>query len=468
MQKALLFKILIVMGLMLVIGVPLAMIQSTISERMAFRDEAVRSIAADSVREQTVIGPLMVIPYTDDYEVEEEVSDGKTKTTKTVKRTLNKRAYVFPNDLHIKGNIDTDHRYRGIHKVLIYSGQYAVSGDFILPKGADLERENPTSRIALGKPFIALSIDDVRGIRNIPKINWDGNQIEFEQGSGLTAFQNGLHATLGATELKNSTSVKFSFNLGLDGIERLHFSPVAKNNQVTLSSKWPHPQFGGRFLPSPKTRRIDANGFSATWSISALATGAQQQLMLLDQSHNGKSNPADLEKLDRFSVGFIEPINVYSQADRAIKYGLLFVALTFVAFFMFELFKKLPIHPVQYTLVGMALALFFLLLVSLSEHMGFVSAYLIASAGCIVLIGFYLSYVLRNWRRGLGFGLALTLLYGALFGLLRSENNALVMGSILLFSILALIMIATRKVDWYQIGKPGSNTAHVQESAYDY
>ncbi len=460
MQKTLLFKILIISGLMLVIGIPLMMIQSTIWERMSFRDEAVRSIAADSVREQTLIGPVLVLPYTDEYEEQEEVSDEKKKKTKIVKRSFNKRALVFPNDLKITGNIETDRRYRGIHKVLVYSGQHAISGDFILPKQDDLPREKSISRLTLGKPFVALAIEDVRGIRNIPKINWDGKLFEFEHGSGLTSFKNGLHATLDMMDLKEPANIKFSFDLGLDGIERQHFAPLAKNNQVTLKSNWPHPQFAGRFLPSPKARSIDEHGFSATWSISALASTTQQQLIRIEQGtgtpDNAQPGAAPSADLDRFSVGFIEPINIYSQADRATKYGLLFVALTFAAFFVFEILKRLPIHPVQYLLVGLALALFFLLLVSLSEQMAFVLAYLVSSSACIVLIGFYLAYVLRNWRRGLGFGAALTLLYGALYGLLRSENNALVMGSILLFGVLAAIMIATRKVDWYQIGKLGN------------
>ncbi len=456
MQRSLLFKILIVGALILIIGLPLTMIQSTISERMAFHDQAVHSIASDSVREQTIIGPVLVIPYTDEYQ-EEQLVNAEPKATKMVKRTVSKRVLVFPNELQVKGAIDTDHRYRGIHKVLVYSGQHAVSGDFMLPGIDSLAREKSDSLLTIGKPFIALSIDDVRGIRNIPTLTWDGQQTEFEQGAELIAFKSGLHAPVDVKELKNPGPVNFSFDLGLDGIERLHFVPVAKNNQVTLASKWPHPQFGGRFLPSPKARTIDANGFSATWNISSLATNAQHQLARLEQSgllaDNSAASTVPLEKLDYFSVGFIEPVNIYSQADRAIKYGLLFVALTFAAFFLFEMLKQLPIHPVQYMLVGLALALFFLLLVSLSEHLQFVQAYLLASCACILLIGFYLAYALRNWKRGLGFGVALTVLYGVLFGLLRSENNALVMGSILLFGVLSAIMIATRKVDWYQIGK---------------
>ncbi len=457
MQKALLYKALIVGALILLIGLPLAMIQSTISERMHYHAEAVNSIAADSVREQTVMGPLLVIPYTDEYE-EEQAAETEPAKTRLVKRTVSRQRLVFPNDLQVKGSVDTDQRYRGIHKVLVYSGQHALTGDFILPTLDSLERGKPDSRLTLGKAFVALAIEDVRGIRNIPKLAWNGAQIEFEQGASLSAFKNGLHAPVDAGDLRQAATVKFSFQLGLDGIERLHFVPLAKNNEMTLNSKWPHPQFGGRFLPTAKTRKVDANGFSATWNISALASNAQQQLMQLEQSGrragHAPSGNASLEQLDYFSVGFIEPVDIYSQADRAVKYGLLFVALTFAAFFLFELLKQLPIHPVQYLLVGLALALFFLLLVSLSEHIRFVHAYLIASSACILLIGFYLAHALRDWRRGMGFGVALTVLYGVLFGLLRSENNALVMGSILLFGVLTAIMIATRKVDWYQIGKP--------------
>jgi inner membrane protein len=164
--------------------------------------------------------------------------------------------------------------------------------------------------------------------------------------------------------------------------------------------------------------------------------------------------PPAAENLDVFGVSFIEPVNIYSQAERAVKYGLLFVSPTFAVFFLFELMKSLAIHPVQYALVGLALALFFLLLVSLSEHLRFALAYLIASSACILLIGFYLMNVLHSWKRGFAFGAALTLLYGVLYVLLRSENSALAMGSILLFSVLAGIMMATRKIDWYQLGKP--------------
>lgn len=457
MQKSLLIKIMIVAGLMILIGIPLAMIQATIGQRMAFRDQAVASIAADSVSEQTVIGPVLVIPYTEEYEEEVPVAGVTPKKMETVKHGENRRHLVFPNDLNVIGSIDTDRRYRGIHQVLVYSGQHAISGDFDLPALADLLRAQPNARLTVGRPYVALGIGDVRGIRNIPKVTWDGKAFEFQQGTGLAAYKSGLHAMLDKVDLAQATHVKFAFDLGLDGIERQHFAPVGKNNKVALKSNWSHPQFGGRFLPSPKNRTIDENGFAATWNIASLATNTQEQITRLEAA--GKAGDAGRGEIDHFSVGFIEPVNAYSMADRATKYGILFVALTFAAFFVFEILKRLPIHPVQYLLVGLALALFFLLLVGLSEHIAFLLAYLIASLACILLIGFYLSSVLHDWRRGFAFGCALTVLYSALYGLLISENNALVLGSILLFAVLAAIMVATRKVDWYQIGRADDSLA---------
>ena len=449
MQKILLYKILAILALTLLICVPMMMIEHTVRDRSNFRQQAVASVSAESVREQTVIGPVMVIHYVDDFD--DPVMNDKSGKLENVPRSIPRRMFVFPNTLAVSGNIDTSRRYRGIHQVLMYNGQYALSGDFQMPALATFPRHGASSRLRIGRAQLSVGVADVRGIQDIPKVNWNGRQIEFEQGAGLTSMSSGLHADLGEVALDKPELVKFSFHLGLDGIERQHFSPVGKNNKFTLQSNWAHPQFGGLFLPSMQGRKITDKGFTVSWHISSLATSAQRQLIALEEAE-GEGDRA-LARLDRFNVGFIEPVNVYSMSERATKYGLLFVVLTFGAFFVFEILKRLPIHPVQYLLVGLALVLFFLLLLSLSEQIDFLLAYLIASGACIVLIGFYLSHVLRNWWRGIGFASALTMLYGALYGLLVSENNALVLGSLLLFAVLAAVMVATRKVDWYQIGR---------------
>lgn len=456
MQKSLLIKIIIIGAVMTFIYIALSMIHSTIDERVHFREEAVRSIATDSVGDQRIMGPVLVLQFTDRYE-EEEV-DVLTKKTVIKEKALTKRHFVFPNQLDVKSNVDIDQRYRGIHKVLVYSGQHQMQGDFSLPTLSDLSHEKPNSRLQIDATHVAMNLTDTRGLRNFPKLEWDGDSFEFEQGSQLRGSPSGLHAKVKLPSLKANQTVKFSLPMVIDGMERLQFVPIAKNNQFNMTSKWPHPQFGGRFLPAPgpSQRKIDANGFTVSWNISSLSSKAQQQFLaseegLIQRNQNADVSPSS-ENIESFHVAFIEPVNIYSQADRAIKYGMLFIVLTFAAFFLFEVLKRLPIHPVQYTLVGLSLAIFFLLLLSLSEHMRFSLAYLISATACIALIGFYLKHVLQNWKRGFGFATGLCVLYSVLYGLLQSENNALLMGSILLFAVLAAMMTVTRKLDWYKLG----------------
>jgi len=444
MQKKLLFKVLIVGLLMLLLGVPLAMIQSTIHERLRYREEAAASIAADSVGRQHVYGPVLVLPYDEAYTVQEKGADGKPEARRLRKRSQH---LVFPNQLEVQSTLGTEKRHRGIHEVLMFNGTHQISGDIVVPAAADLPHTVAGSDITPLRPFVALAVADVRGVRDIPRLVWGTHSIEFEQGSGLWSARQGLHASLPAADLAPGP-VSFRFQLNLAGMDSQDFVPLARNNRFVLSSPWPHPQFSGRFLP--EQYNTGPKGFQAVWRISSLSTEAQQQLRQREAS--AAENDGRLPALDSIRTAFIEPVNVYSMADRATKYGMLFVVLTFAAFFLFEVLKRLAIHPVQYLLVGLALALFFLLLVSLSEHIPFLAAYLAASAACIVLVAYYLSHVLQDWRRGAAFGAALCTLYGILYGLLNSENNALMMGALLLFAVLAGIMVATRKVDWYRLG----------------
>jgi inner membrane protein len=234
--------------------------------------------------------------------------------------------------------------------------------------------------------------------------------------------------------------VEFAVNLTLAGTEQLSVAPVGDSNHVELRSSWSSPLFGGQFLP--RTREVGRDGFTAAWDVSSLAAATQVQM----QSRPGK-------EIDAMNVSLLTPVDPYKLSDRATKYGILFVVLTFGGFFLFEMIKSLPIHPVQYLLVGFGLAIFFLLLVSFSEHLPFAVAYLLASAACIGLLTFYLSYVLHSVGRGLGFGGMLAALYAAVYGLLISEDNALILGSLLLFAVLAGAMVVTRKVDWYKSGR---------------
>jgi inner membrane protein len=296
----------------------------------------------------------------------------------------------------------------------------------------------------------------VRGIIGTPRLRVDGIDVALEQGLGA-GDGTGVHARLRSPRAGGTLAFDSRLDFVLGGTESLALVPLGERNRFALSSTWPHPHFGGSFLP--RTRSIDARGFRAEWEVSSLATAARAQYAAgkavaraADPVQGGGRSGKEVqaEGIDAVGVSLVDPVNVYSQADRASKYGILFVLLTFVGFFMFELIRQLPIHPIQYGLVGLALAIFFLLLVSLSEHIAFGWAYLLASIACIGLLGFYVGFVLRSRARGAGFAAMLAILYAVLYGLLASEDNALVLGSVLLFLILAAIMVVTRRVDWYQ------------------
>lgn len=451
MQKALFQKFLMIACVLFLIGISVILINGVIEERSEFRNEAIQSIADDSVGQQTLAGPILVIPFTEEFREKREVDTPSGRQVTFQKRSAQRRHLVFPNQLKVNGAVDTHRRYRGVHQVLVYSGQFAFSGDIDVPSAAQLRIRYPNSTLTFDQPFVAVHVGDVRGLRNSPVLAMEGVKAEFQQSANLQAYRSGVHAPLPGFDLAEARRVRFNFNLHLDGIERQDFIPIAKNTEVTVSSPWPHPQFTGRFLPAPPDRSISADGFKATWRVSSLASDAQQQF-LHAESVSASDAPAARRAVDQFAVAFVDPVNVYSLADRATKYGLMFVVLTFAAVFVFEMLRQLRIHPVQYALVGFALALFFLLLLSLSEKIPFAIAFVTASSACIALITFYLRFVMGHWLRALGFGGALAAMYGALYGLLVSEDLALVLGSLLLFVVLAAVMIATRHIDWYKAG----------------
>lgn len=446
----LLFKILMVVGMTILLLVPLMMIRGTIQERQSFRDEAVRAVTRSAAGAQSLVGPVLVVPYVPTIEVEEKNKDGVV--IRKVKKEGEPGQWVFfPETMDVKGMITPRSRFIGLHEVRRYELKDVTSAAFAAKIPAD---ENPELPTKFGQPWLMYGIGDVRGLVGLQKLRVDGAEVPLERGLGAREGS-GLHALLAAptagTTLKFDATLEFS----LEGTETLAIAPVAERNRVVLDSAWRHPQFNGSF--TARKQSIGDAGFHGEWEVSSLATNAQAQYL------GGKTLPnlgaigfGDVgggdTGLDVVSVSLVEPVNIYSQADRATKYGILFVLLTFVGFFMFELIKQLRIHPVQYGLVGLALAIFFLLLVALSEHIPFGQAYLAASAACIGLLGYYVSHVLRSWLRGLGFTAMLTTLYAVLYGLLISEDNAMVLGAGLLFLILAAIMIVTRRIDWYSIG----------------
>ncbi|TCW79600.1 cell envelope integrity protein CreD [Burkholderia sp. SRS-46] len=441
MNRILLFKSLITASLVLLILIPLHLVGSIVQERAQYRDEALRSIWSSYAGPQTVTGPILVVPYTEVTRVRDDTAADAPEKTRFQSET--KRLLVFPKTLRMNGSLATDVRYRGIHKALVYDLQSRWEGTLALPDLKQLPQSAGHVSFAIGTAYVAFGISDVRGLMTQPVLAFGGKQLAVEQGARLPSLRQGVHADVDLaafTAAAGGNPVPFSIDLPLLGAQSVAFTPVADQNDFSLKSAWPHPSFDGAFLP--RTRTVDAGGFAGAWSLTSFNTKAREQIA------SGSGDDA----FEAASVSLIEPVNVYLEAERATKYGALFVMLTFASFFMFELVKRLRIHPIQYLLVGLSLALFFLLLLSLSEHIAFGYAYLAASGACIGLLGFYVSFALHSVRRGATFAGLLAVLYAALYGLLLSEDNALMLGSLLLFAILAGIMLLTRHVDWYSVG----------------
>lgn len=444
------FKAGMVVLLTLAILIPLQLIRGTIHERQVYREQAVRDIGASFGARQAIAGPVLVVPY--EERVVEVASDENGNERRTLRRKSGQWTF-FPETLSIDGQLKPDVRRRGLHEVRVYQwdGQALAHFDAVVPA----EAEGVQRRI--GQPWLSLGIADVGGLHGTPWISVDGAVVAVAQGLGH-ADGPGVHARLPAPAAGARLRLSVRADLSLRGTESFAMLPLGEANDLRLRSRWRSPKFEGR---SPQ-HDIDGRGFRARWQIAAVASNAQRRYLQSPVLAPGLGDAGGVRPAlagamtwappgDAVGVALIDPVNPYLQADRASKYGLLFVLLTFVGFFMFELIKRVRVHPIQYLLVGMAIAIFFLLLLSLSEHLDFGLSYLLAAAACIGLVGFYLSAVLRSRARGLGFAVMLGALYAALYGLLLSEDNALALGAGLLFAILAAIMVVTRRVDWYQL-----------------
>ncbi len=451
----LLLRFLTIGGLVLLLLIPLLLIRGVIHDRERYREQAVERVSQSMAGPQQIIGPLRVVPWKEVRRISSIDADGRPQARMEVTEGYLRQT---PRILRLEGDITPDTRRIGLYDVRVFELGAKLKAEFdALPVP---ETETPGGAIReYGEPYLVMGVADVRGLVGTPSLKLDGRPLTLEAGTrALSDRMAGMHAALPPMQ-EGLPASRLDIDLALAGTQSLGIAPVADANHVSLRSAWPHPLFGGRFLPNSRT--ISADGFDAEWEISSLASAAQTQLgeqdrgVLTQRGYDGAA-------IDSIDVSLVDPVDVYTQADRASKYGILFVVLTFVAFALFELIKRLPIHPLQYLLVGLALAIFFLLLLSLSEHITFWKAYLISAAACIGLQFVYLSGVLRSRWRAAGFATLLTVLYGVLYGLLVSEDNALLMGSLLLFGILAAVMWITRKVDWYEMGGKGESAASGQ------
>jgi inner membrane protein len=433
LRNPLFFKILMISLLALMLLIPLGMIQSKISERQMLQNQVQQDIARSASGPQTITGPYLVVRYklTERRTTKDNFGNEKVVTSSTMQDKV-----VMPRNLKIDGDADVETRSRGIYKARLFNLHSKLSGDFVVPQGYGVG--SPLGDIAPVAAYFVMKVSDSRGIRNAPLLTLNGTTREFAPGAVGPIAGNGINVPLPALDAAQAHTFNFEFPLELQGMTTLAVSPSGNNTEMSLKSSWPHPSFGGSYLPL--TRTVDNNGFSAQWLVTNLARNNTAQ------GENGQEICAET-----FSVDFIDPVNVYLMSERAVKYGVLFVVLVFTAFFMFEVLRSLRIHPMQYLLVGLAMAMFFLLIISLSEHMPFLASYVVSGASCAALIGIYLAGVLKKRKPGLAFAGGIALLYAVLYGVLQSEDNALLMGTLVMFSALAAVMVLTRRMDWYRL-----------------
>lgn len=419
--------------LALLLLVPLGMIQSKISERQALQYQVQQDIARSASGPQTLTGPYLVIKYKLN---ERRVTKDGSGNEKFVTVTTSQEAIVMPHNLKIDGKADVETRSRGIYQARLFNLHSTISGEFVVPSGYGINK--PFGDITPDAAYFVMRVSDSRGIRNVPVLTLDGGKFEFSPGSIGNTQGNGVHVQLQTLDISQAHTLRFEFPLELQGMTTLAVTPSGNNTEMNLTSTWLHPSFAGAYLP--QHRVVDEKGFNAQWQVTNLARNTMGQSV---GNHQAEA--------ETFSVEFIDPVNVYMMSERAVKYGVLFVVLVFTSFFLFEVLRNLRIHPMQYLLVGLAMAVFFLLIISLSEHIPFLTAYVTSGLACVALIGIYLAGVLKNGKLAVVFSGCIASLYAVLYGVLQSEDNALLMGSLILFLALTAFMLLTRRMDWYQL-----------------
>jgi len=440
-------KLIVIGFLILILLIPSFMMNSLIQEREEIRDEATNKISAKWGGSQTVGGPILSIPY-----------KARLKAENGQEETVIRYAHFLPDQLHIKGNIVPEKRYRGIYVVVLYNTRLRVSGTFSYP---DLEKLNVApSDFLLKDAFISLGISDMKGLRQA---------IQFRLNDSRYAFNPGIPTNdlLGAglsfpVSLPKQQHYTFDFDLNLNGSQNLSFLPFGKETTVSLQAPWNNPSFEGTFLPTKRT--ITAEGFTAEWRVLHLNRNYPQQGLgqFISQNQSVRSyeesrvieDIPDDSSSAAFGVRLRLPVDEYQKTMRSAKYKEIFICLTFLAFFFVEVLNRRRIHPIQYLLIGFAICLFYVLLLSLSEHISFDLSYLIGCVAILSLVSFYAWSIFRSkFLTGL-IGGGLAVLYGFFYSLLQLQDYALLMGSLGLLLILSAIMAVTRNVDWYHMQSP--------------
>jgi len=424
---------LIVMGALLVaLLIPLNMVQSVVSERASRRGSVVDEIAATWGGVQTIGGPVLTVPF---RYIENE-AEGKSRVA---------QAFFLPEAFDVKGTMEPQVLVRGLFKVVVYKARLALSGRFVRP---DFTGIRPAAQPLWDDATLSVGVADPRGIAKRAVLKWNGGDVTLVPGvenSGL--FSTGLRGAVGLVpSAADAGSLPFALDLEVNGSRELKLLPAGSETTVQLTSTWPHPSFIG--TPLPAFRESSAAGFTGRWTVPYFGRGYPPRWTSIGSDVAQAKARADGSAL---GVGLLRPVDIYQQAERAVKYAALFIVMTFVVFFLWEIVRSRLLHPIQYLFVGFAMCVFYLLLVSISEHLGFDLAYASAAGATTLLIAGYSFHVLGGLMAGGIMGAGLITLYGFLYLLLRLEDYALLAGSVGLFAMLALLMFITRRVNWYDL-----------------
>lgn len=431
LKSPLFWKITTLIGCVVLLSLPLMMVRELINERADYRSEVVDAIEQSTSGSQKLAGPLIAIPITE------------TLTRMENQKEVNyQRSWVYywlPESLAVTGKQTVESRRVGIYSGQVWHNALQIKASFDPLRLAALRKTN----IVLGQPRLVVSVGDARGIGAIHAPEVNGNVLSVEPGLGISGDGAGIHMPMPALAEDNKP-LEIAFSLDLNGTGEFSLVPIGRNSELQLTSNWPHPGFLGSFLPTQ--REVSAAGYRAHWQSSWFANDM------------GSYFKDDMEipwsRLPAFSADVMSLADQYQLTDRATKYAILLIGLTFMAFFVFESLTLHPLHPMQYLLVGLSLVLFYLVLLALSEHVGFTAAWLAASLSGAVMNGVYLQAVLRGWRNSLLFVAALLLLDGVMWFLLHSEDSALLLGTGVLVLALSVLMFLTRRVDWYALSLP--------------
>lgn len=411
--------------------IPTAMIKDLIRERQSNQENVIREIAGSWGDEQFIGGPVISVPFWG------KVEDGNGRT-----RVVKQYLHFMPDALNIDGNLKSKPLKRSIYEIAVYKSEVNITGNFkIDPK--ELDQMNP-SELLWNEAVMWIEISDLKGVKNELNITLNGKNYAFRPGLKTRSLAtSGVSLPYPMVMNANAQNIDFRLEMKLNGSQSIQFFPLGKTTSVSVSSDWPSPSYQGAFSPENRKTLAHNKGFTADWKVLHLNRNFSQVFKESEQSYR--------EYL--FGVSLHQPVDQYQKSMRSVKYAILFITLTFLVFFFTEVINKKAIHPIQYIMIGLALVVFFTLLISMAEHIGFDFSYLIAATAIVLLITFYTKAVLKSNKLSAFMATVLIVLYGFIYTIIQLEDYALLFGSIGLFLFLAVMMIASRKIDWYEVSR---------------